>query len=196
MYLVRGLSFLIAALLLLATPVKAQVYRNEEFGITVPFPKETLPCLAPEDQHDHGPVFLLGTSDPGTCGDVPRIEQSRHVDIFAFFNALDDTKKLHDLLKWACGGVGKESCGQGPPDLGVSGLRSAAGRVNHPDGWIDIIVVTQAGKPDLRFDDAFVPSVNYILTLHTTGRHFEEDLRTFRAVLATIRFSPADPPRR
>ncbi|MFZ0519725.1 MAG: hypothetical protein WAL95_01800 [Candidatus Acidiferrales bacterium] len=68
-------------------------------------------------------------------------------------------------------------------------MRSKAGRVNRADGWIDIFVVTQAGKPDPQFD-ASVPSVSYDLSLHTTGRHLDEDLRTFREVLSTVKLSP------
>lgn len=61
--------------------------------------------------------------------------------------------------------------------------------MNRTDGWIDIIVVTQAGKADPNWD-ATAPSVNYDLSLHTTGRYLNKDLRTFRAVLNTVRLSP------
>jgi hypothetical protein len=38
--------------------------------------------------------------------------------------------------------------------------------------------------------DASVPFINYDLSLHTTARYFDEDLRIFRAVLSTVRLSP------
>jgi hypothetical protein len=68
-------------------------------------------------------------------------------------------------------------------------MATKAGRVNRSDGWIDVIVVTQAGKPDPAFDPS-VPSVNYDLTLHTNPRYFEEDLRIFRTILSTVRLAP------
>jgi hypothetical protein len=68
-------------------------------------------------------------------------------------------------------------------------MATKAGKVDRSDGWIDIIVVTQAGKPDPDFDP-HVPSVNYDLTLHAKSRYLEEDLRIFRVVLSTVRLSP------
>lgn len=56
------LSLLTAAAMLSAATAKPRVYRNEEFGITVPVPQGTLLCPLPDDQHDHGPVFPLGHS--------------------------------------------------------------------------------------------------------------------------------------
>ena len=68
-------------------------------------------------------------------------------------------------------------------------MRTMAGRVNHPDGWIDVVVVTQAGEPDPSWDAA-APSMNYQLTLHTTSAHFTEDLGRFREMLQTVKLSP------
>lgn len=186
---VLKLSFalLVAALLLNAAaaemPADRAIYRNDEFGITVPAPDSTLLCPTPNDQHDHGPIFLLGTSDAKNCDDS---EHSRSIVIFAGYNASDATKKLQDFLKWQCDGA----CLPAPTGLRIAGLPSAAARVNRPHGWIDITVVTQAGKADRAFD-ASVPLINYDLTLHTRALNLEEDLRTFRVVLRTVRLSPA-----
>jgi len=137
-------TFLVAALLLNAAaaeaPVDRPIYHNDEFGITVPAPNSTLLCPTPSDQHDHGPIFLLGTSDAKNCDDS---EHSRSIVIFAGYNASDATKKLPDFLKWQCDGA----CLPAPAGLRIEGLRSAAARVNRPQGWIDITVVAQAGKP-------------------------------------------------
>jgi hypothetical protein len=174
---------LVAAAMLNAVTVNQQIYRNEEFGTTLPIPDSAHLCPEPENEHIHGPVMLLGTAEAKGCGDL---EHSRSILIFASYNVADDTKKLPDFLKWQCGGP----CLPPPSDLRITGLPSAAARVNRSEGWIDIIVVTQAGKPDPDFDPS-VPLINYDLRLHTKPEHLKEDLRVFRTVLETVRLSPA-----
>lgn len=176
-------AVVIVAALVSASTDKPQIFRNEEFGITLRVPDGALLCPIPEGEHIHGPVMLLGTSVAKGCSSL---ERSRYIDVFAGYNASDDTKKLRDFLKWQCDGP----CRPAPTGLRVTGLPSASGRVNRSGGWIDIIVVTQAGKPDPAFDPS-VPLINYDLTLHTTVRSLEADLRTFRVVLRTVRLSPA-----
>ena len=189
MQLTRAPKLVIAATLLwgAATP-KPKVYWNEEFGITVPVPKSALLCVYP-DQHDHGPVFILGTTDAKSCRDD--IERSRYIDVFASYQT-EDTKRLRDFLRSECVGVAGAPCGPAPDGLHVAGLRSEAARVNRSDGWIYVIVATRSGKPDPAFDPT-IPSVNYDLSLHTTPDHLEDDLRVFRIVLRTIRLSPPPP---
>lgn len=189
MQLTRAPKLVIAAALLwgAATP-KPKVYRNAEFGIAVPVPKSALLCVYP-DQHDHGPVFFLGTTDAASCHHD--IERHRYVNVFASYQT-EDTKRLRDFLSSECVGVAGAPCGPAPDGLHVAGLRSEAARVNRSDGWIYVIVVTQAGTPDPDFDPS-VPSVNFDLSLHTTPDHFENDLRVFRIVLRAIRLSPPPP---
>jgi hypothetical protein len=184
----RLISFvsLIAAVTLSAATAKPHVYRNDEFGITVPVPQGVLLCPLPDDEHDHGPVFLLGTTDATSCRDD--IKRHRYISVFASYQT-DDTKRLRDFLNWQCEGP----CRPAPGGLRVPGLRSASARVDRPSGWIEIIVVTQAGTPDPDFD-ASIPSVNYELSLYTRPNHLAADLRVFRAVLQTIRLSPPPPP--
>jgi len=167
------------AALLSASARKPQMYQNDEFGISVPVPKGTLLCPVREDQHDHGPLFLLGAADIRRCDDSG---SSRPIVVFSGYNAADATKILYDFLKSECDGP----CLPPPPNLGIRGLRTASARVNHSDGWVDIIVVTQAGKPDALYDPA-VPSINYDLRLHTKPENLNEALRVFRTVLQTIR---------
>ncbi|HYW67625.1 MAG TPA: hypothetical protein VFB10_13035 [Candidatus Dormibacteraeota bacterium] len=182
----------VAALLATATAsifarsVGPEVYRNEEFGITAPVPEGALLCPTPQNEHDHGPLFLLGTRDSKRCQDV---ERQRAIDVFASYNAIQATKTLDKFLRSECRNTFKAECRPAPSGLQVNGLPSKAARVSCPDGWIDIFVVTQAGKPAPDFD-ASVPSVNYDLSLHTTPGHLKEDLPIFRAVLATIQLSP------
>lgn len=163
-----------------------RVYRNDEYGMTVPIPKSAQLCSFPEDEHDHGPLLILGSDDRTACYDQPH---NRYIVVFAGYNAADDTKRLGDFLRWECAEIGGGHCHAAPEGLRIAHMKTRSGRVNRSDGWIDIFVVTQAGKPDPNFD-ASVPSINYDLRLHTTPRHLGEDLRTFRAVLNTVRLSP------
>ena len=182
-----GFSALLAGpALLFATKTGPELYRNEEFGIAVSAPTGALLCPTLENEHDHGPIFILGPAQAKACDDV---EGNRTIVVFAGYNAAEVSKRLDDFLKWICANVANGHCRPAPSGLQITGLPSKAARVNHSDGWIDIIVVTQAGKPDPNFD-ASVPLINYDLRLHTKARFLDEDLRIFRAVLATIRLSP------
>jgi hypothetical protein len=181
MRLARVLVLLIVASLSAAPNPQSQVYRNPEFGIAVPVPNGASLCTYP-GEHDHGPTFLLGMAAAERCRDIQR---NRHVTIFASYNAAAVTKKLHDFLKWEC----ETPCGRPPANLLIAGLPTEAARVNRSGGWLDIIVVTQAGKPDPAFDPS-APLINYDLRLHTQTRYLDEDLHTFRTVLRTLRLSP------
>jgi hypothetical protein len=176
----------LVALMASADDANARIYHNEEFGITLPVPEAALLCAFPP-QHDHGPVLMLGAGDNQACFDL---EGNRVIDIYASYNASDNTKKLLDFLRWECLEIAKHPCDLPPEGLRIKGRTAAAGRVDGADGWIDIFVVTQAGKPDPAFD-ASVPTINYDLRLHTTVRHLDGDLLIFRKVLATVQLSPA-----
>jgi hypothetical protein len=184
----RTLAILNLFLLLSGGIGGQRVYRNDEFGISVPIPEGAQLCSIPEDEHDHGPLLILGSPDPAACNDQPH---NRYIAVFAGYNAADVTKRLGDYLRWECAGSVRGHCRPAPEALHIAGMKTRSGRVNQTDGWIDIIVVTQAGKPDPNWD-AMAPSVNFELSLHTTARYFDEDLRTFRAVLNTVRLSPPE----
>lgn len=184
--LVAAAVMVLAASLNAATD-KPQIYRNEEFGITLPVPEGVLLCPNPGSEHDHGPVMVLDRSGEKGCNDA---EGGRIIEVFASFNAMRATKTLNKLLQSQCIDIAKGKCQSAPPQTTLKGLLSMAARVNRTDGWIDIFVVTQAGKPDPAFD-ASVPSINYVLWLHTRPEYLEKDLGIFRLVLGTIRLSPA-----
>ncbi len=184
---IAAASFALVVTLLNPANDELQIYRNEEFGVTLRVPEGVFLCPTPDDEHDHGPVLLLGTADSNHC---QHANDRRNVDIFASFNAIEASKTLDKFLKRQCTGVFKGECLPAPPHLGIRGLRCASARVNHANGWIDIFVVTQAGKPDPLFDRS-VPLINYNLSLHTKADHLEEDLRVFRRVLETVRLSPS-----
>ncbi|MGB0036010.1 MAG: hypothetical protein WBP79_11105 [Candidatus Acidiferrales bacterium] len=180
-------AVMVLAALLSAATDKPPIYRNEEFGITLPVPDGALLCPNPDGEHDHGPVMVLNRFEAKGCNDA---EGGRIIEVFASFNAMQATKTLNKLLQSQCIDIAKGKCQSAPPQMTLKGLPSMSARVNRTDGWIDIFVVTHAGKPDPAFD-ASVPSVNFVLWLHTRPEHMEKDLRVFRIVLETIRLSPA-----
>ena len=175
---------MVAAGLLVAASVAPKVYRNEEFGITLPVPRDVVLCVNPPTEHDDGALLLLGTTDANRCQE-PNHDHERSIDVFASYPT-DDTSKLPDLLGLMC----DAPCEQPPGVWQIAGLRTEAGETTYPDGSIDILVVTQAGKPNPAFDPT-APSINYTLTLHTGTKNLAEDLQVFRAVLQTIRLVPS-----
>jgi len=187
--LARKLGVLLVFLFAIGGACQKAPYRNEQYGIVLPMPSGTLPCIPPVyrgNGADHGPQILLGTQDASFCS---KASGKRYVDVFASYNASEDTKTLHALLEWRCKFEIKGACSPAPANLQFGGRKSEAGRLNRPDGLIEIIVATQAGKPDPDFD-ASVPSINYELDLVTDTQHLEEDLTVFRTLLKTIRIAP------
>jgi hypothetical protein len=186
-------------LLLLCTAAAAQqnqTYRNREFGIVLPIPTGTLPCIPPfyrGNGIDHGPQIMLGTNDPSLCS---KSSGKRYMDVFASYTTTDEEKSLDTYLRSPCADLPpiendpSAVCGPAPADLGVNGLPSRAARINHSNGWIELIVVTQAGRPDPDFDPS-VPSISYEFGLYTDASHLEEDLAVFCAMLKTIKLAPA-----
>ena len=183
----RLVALLMIAVLLIAARCKARVYRNEEFGIELWIPPRVYLCPRPPGEHDDGAMLLLGAVHRNSCVDfLDDYERTRFIGIFAEYNVIQDRLHLPDLLKWDCTAVPKGPCGKPPDGLNLPRLKSAAGEVDHPDGWTYIIVVTEAGKPAPDVDPT-VSSMHYTITLHTDKKHFQRDLAIFRKVLKTIR---------
>lgn len=169
------------------------VYRNKDYGIFLHVPSGGWLCPTEGNGIDHGPTLLLGSEDANVCRSYSR--QKRRITIFAGSNAAKVSKTLHTFLNWQCSNAAldwKEPgavCSPAPARLNTNSLPSEAARINHANGVIEIIVVTQAGKPDPDFD-ASVPSVNYDISLYTDASHLDGDLAVFRAVLKTVKIAP------
>jgi hypothetical protein len=171
---------------------RGPIFKNKEYGITLHAPNGALLCPTQGNGAVHGASLLLGTQDVSLCR---KSSGKRWIEIFAGYNVAEDSKTLHTFLNSECEYTSHyenepdTACSPAPVGLSVNGLPGEAGRINHSDGMIEIIVVTQAGKPDPNFD-ASVPSINYDLSLHTNASHLDEDLAVFRAVLSTVKLSP------
>lgn len=168
---------------------QGSVYRNQQYGIFLPIPSGALLCKPPAyagSGADHGAQLLLGTDDPSLCA---RSSGKRYLDVWASYSATDEEKTLRGILEMRCDFEVKRECSPAPAGLYITGMKTEAGRLDHSDGSITIILVTWAGRPAADFDDS-IPSINYVLSLNTDGKHLSDDLKTFRAVLRTIKIAP------
>jgi len=170
---------------------RKSVYRNEDYGIFLHIPSGAWLCPYAGGS-DHGPALLLGSEDTSVCRSSSR--QKRWIMIFGE-SVAEKSKTLHTFLEWLCANVPLNwnepgaVCNSAPANLSVYGLPSEAARIDHSDGMIEIIVVTQAGRPDPGFD-ASVPSFDYDMRLYTDASHLDVDLAVFRAVLNAVRIAP------
>ena len=189
----RVLFSLVMLCSLASAASRKSVYRNKDYGIILRVPSGAWLCPTEGNGINHGPALLLGSEDARVCRSYSR--QKRWIIIFGESNAAEKSKTLHTFLKSQCAYVGLDSkepsaeCSPAPTDLSVSGLPSEAARINHSNGSIEFIVVTQAGKPDPNFD-ASVPSFNYDLSLSTDAKHLDADLAVFRSVLKAVKLAP------
>jgi hypothetical protein len=167
---------------------RSSVYRNNDYGIYLPIPKGAWLCPASGYGIDHGPALLLGSTEANVCRSS---SEKRMITIFAS-PITEDDKTLHSFLNSLCSYAPLDEhdpslvCVPAPDGLSVNGLPSEAARVNLLNGWVEIIVVTHAGKPDPNFD-ASVPSMDYDLRLYSNASHFDDDLMVFRTMLNTIK---------
>jgi hypothetical protein len=166
---------------------KATTYANPAFGFTLELPKGLAPCETEDDASDHGPIVPLDPRDAETCSD----KTSRNISIFAWTR--HDTATLQDFLKSECDLAG--SCLTAPDGLRVADFRSTSYRIDHEDGWIDIVVLTQGARtghgPGQGQGQA--TPVNYSVKLYTDQAHLAGDLGIFKAVLRTIQLRSASP---
>lgn len=185
--LMQSLATVTMATLLLVTtsPAEADVYQNQEFGIAVALPKGLLTCSGVKDPHDHGVAIFLDRNSK-SCGELGRY---RSISIFASYNVTDDTKTLKDYLRWTCSEVLQGQCAAAPNGLKIDALQSSSGRVNHPDGSVDIVVLTQAGRAPNQPSDSSA-FVNYSVRLHTDRAHLSADLRTLNSFLRAVKLTP------
>ena len=160
---------------------KQKVYANAEYGIRLRVPEQARLCSAPKNEHNHGFVLLLNGGGAKACHtDLDH----RSISVFAFGNALDDTKHLPGLLNMGCEGY-EAPCKAGPPGLGIPGLASATAQLDAPKGWVQVVVATQAREPS-SFDPG-EPSINYLFRLETKPEFFDQDLRVLKTVLETVK---------
>jgi len=186
---IRAASLIILFTLPLTVAAQTQVYRNRPFGYEVPIPRG-LYLFSPHEMNgvDHGRQLFFKPTKVEDCNNGGC---DRYIEFSGNFNTADDTAKLHDLLESECKVFGGKKCLKPPEGLKINGLACESARVKLPDGRIEFLVVTQAGKPAPDFDPT-VPSINFSVVLLTTREHLESDMRFLRVILKTIRIPPED----
>ncbi len=173
----RALTVFVAVFFL-ATACRAESYRNDDYRYTIAIPDGYAHC-AP-GAADHGPgIYLDGK--PALPDDGCALHPTRRVMTFwAEYNTIPQ-----DL-----GSEARVSCKprKSMPvvllrDLRYGDNRSIACRIDHADGWIEYFAVTQSAvrRP------ADPPDIFYGAWLHTNRQSRAEDLRTFTAVLESLR---------
>jgi hypothetical protein len=178
------------------TPLaQAEIYRNPGFGVTAPMPKGLANCNGVFDEHDHGFVFFLDSHDRKACDDLTTSIRHRTISLFSSFNATDDTKTLKLFRQSTCDDIVEYdhgTCVSAPRGLRIGAIPVVTLQVNYPDGWIDIMVMAQAGHWPRQSRRDPTLAVNYTVTLRTESTHLKGDLRRFKTTLAGIRFIPAE----
>ena len=177
-----GIAIIVAAVpfVLLLPSAKATTYRNTDFGIEIRLPSGQPTCRG-SPEFNHGIRIFLDPRDHQGCPGPER--NRRSMEIFAYYNAVDETKYLADYLRWECRVVFRGRCFPAPSGMRFGPYRSISGRVDHRDGWIDIVVVTQG---PIRLPDDPTGVVNYGAFLETDRADFSQDLRSFRSFLRNI----------
>ena len=190
------IATIVCLLPIFLTPIaQAEIYRNPEFGLTAPMPKNLANCNGVFDEHDHGFVFFLDPHDTKSCDDLTTSIRHRAISSFASFNATDDTKTLKLFRQSTCDGsveFGHGRCGSAPKGLRMGAISVVTLQVEYPDGWIDIMVMAQAGRWPRQSRKDPTLAVNYTVTLRTDPTHLKGDLRRFKTTLAEIRLFPAE----
>jgi hypothetical protein len=179
-------------------PTRAEaVYVNPEFGLYVPIPEELHACEHPDldfqevVEHNHGTSIFLDPADSQSCSGVST-RHRRSLSFWASYNATYHTRTLKLFRRNNCE-YEHGRCIAAPKGLSFPNSRSIAYRVNRSHGWIDIVVLTQAGHDDFGFPDDPQFAVNYLATLHTDRAHFAADLRLFRTHLEMLRLIRLEP---
>jgi hypothetical protein len=183
----RVVSLIFLFTLPLGVAAQSNVYRNHQFGYEVPIPTG-LYLFSPHEMNgvDHGRQLFF---KPTKVEDCNHGRCDRYIEFDAYYNVSDKTLKLHDFFENECTVFGGKKCLPPPDDLKIEGLPCESAKVNLPDGRIEFLVVTQAGKPIPNYNPT-VPSINYSVILLTTKEHMDEDMKFYRLILETIRIAP------
>ncbi len=165
----------------LAFSAGAETYENREFGFSVETGGRPI-CVGEPYEHHHG-VDLFLDSGPEGCD---HLDDRPFIGINGDYNAafMSNAEAVaNDFCRSR-----KGSFLDAPDMLPFDNHATKSCRVDRDDGWIDIVVVTQAwewpGKHIEPEDD--LAWVNYTALLHTNAQRFDKDLAIFRSVLNSI----------
>jgi hypothetical protein len=183
--LIPGLSEL-ALTLTLASAQAPVPYNNPRYGLALSAPRGFTLCVDGPPAPNRGAFLLL--SVPGACpGVVPW--DALYISVSASYNALE-YKTLKETADKRC--PKGAALAYDSKDLRFSGTLSASCRYNDRQGHarIDVFALRKERK-DKRLGHAPDDWILFEARLVTAPQRLQQDLATFKATLAGIRFSPA-----
>lgn len=155
---------------------------NSEFKFSASVPATMISCEAASGSHPHSFTILLSPGRQGCSSSTPQ----PYVGLFGdYYIAYDraSAQALNLLCPRSQDAVPGEL-----QNLGFPGHASAVCRRDHRNGWVDVLVIAQAGSwPDKGNSD--VPHINYTAQLHTSLARLTGDLDAFKKILATMNIS-------
>ncbi|MGH7125350.1 MAG: hypothetical protein ACREFI_13320 [Stellaceae bacterium] len=183
--LIPGLPELAVALTLAS--VQAPVpYQNPRFGFALSAPRGFALCVDGPPIPNRGAFLLL--SAPGACPKVVPWD-SLYISISASYNALE-YKTLKETAD--------KRCPKGAPlaydskDLRFAGTPSAACRYTDRQGHARVYVFAlRKERKDKRLGHAPDDWILFEASLVTAPQRLAQDLATFKATLAAVKFAPA-----
>lgn len=158
---------------------------NEDFGLSVVFPKDDPVCLSRSGDASRG--FFVQYADPPGCSERPD-RPARFVSLYSDWNAAfeptlaaavwDQCRALSPALRRAIGDrplafPGRASIVCQPPA--------------DAEGGIELMVYTAVGEQDGEERGTRVPERTYFAALGSTPGDLHADLERFRRIMATVR---------
>ena len=183
--LIPGVSELALALTLAS--VQAPVpYHNPHYGFALSVPRGHALCVDGPPAPNRGAFLLLST--PGACPGVVPFD-ALYISVSASYNALE-YKTLKETADKRC--PKNAARAYESKDLRFSGTPTATCRYEDRQGHarIDVFALRKERK-DKRLGHAPDDWILFEASLVTAPQRLQQDLATFKAVLAGIRFSPA-----
>lgn len=181
-----GAAVLIAA----ASAREPQRLQNDEFGFSVGAPPGTVSCVvaSPAGDHRHGFNLLLHPDARG-CRSV---RPQPYVMILGDYNVVPYATSADWLRSiYKCPRQQPSSDNKGPVGLAFPGHASASCEAQGKGGWVDVFVAAgQGSQPGGTGAPAGVPYIYHTAVLHTTRDRLEDDVKTFRKILAGVSIFP------
>ncbi|HLJ18785.1 MAG TPA: hypothetical protein VKU84_01230 [Stellaceae bacterium] len=183
--LIPGLPELAVALTLASVPA-AVPYQNPGYGFALNAPRGLVLCIDGPPRPNHGAFLLL--SAPGVCPKIVPWE-ALYVSISASYNALE-YKTIRETAEKRC--PKGATVAYDSKDLHFPDTPSASCRYTDRQGHarIDVFALRKERK-DKRLGHAPDDWILFEASLVTAPERLAQDVVTFKATLAGIKFAPA-----
>jgi len=183
--LIPGFSELAVALTLASVPAPAP-YHNLRYGFALSAPRGHTLCVDGPPAPDRGAFLLL--SAPGACPGVVPFD-ALYISVSASYNALEE-KTLKETADKRCPRNAAREVDS--KDLHFAGTPTATCRYNDRQGHVRVdVFALRKERKDKRLGHAPDDWILFEASLVTAPQRLQQDIETFKAMLAGVRFSPA-----